>query len=369
MGVGRSKVAPLQHRSKYGIFVDRNLSDGARDLVNENDLRQTFVEFLKSGSWLDDIAHFVQSPVTLSHEERLAREKDCVIYEYKTDSISTIHAIVEKINSATMPTSQRAEALFNYTIAALSPRDKGPAATERRSSGPSKHSSLESLGDCYMSIDGFCQFSKDELVAILISSLYPIFITNPDRDGSSKESLLDLSIKRESCRPLTRSSKRAQSLFLACAANFDESVLAEHLQNSSWVHDLDCAFENHRLAISIIDTNRLQCPIIYVNAAFENMTGRRRKHIIGKRLNILNGPDTELSLVEHVNDALRNHLPCKVAITNYNKKGDRFTNFVAYRASGGYTFAVHCPSTNPTLLEDLKVILNEDVFFFFNIFI
>ena len=49
-----------------------------------------------------------------------------------------------------------------------------------------------------------------------------------------------------------------------------------------------------------------------------------RRKLLGKRLNVLNGPDTQLALFERILEAQRCNLPCKVAITHYGAEGEKF---------------------------------------------
>jgi hypothetical protein len=72
-------------------------------------------------------------------------------------------------------------------------------------------------------------------------------------------------------------------------------------------------------------------------------------------MDVLSGPDTEAALKTQLQEALRTNVSCKVAITHYTASRKKFLDFVAFRACGGYTFAVHCPGGSPTLLEDVKV--------------
>lgn len=346
-----NREASFSMRGKYGMFVSRVVGDGAKDLVNDESLRSAFTQFVKSGVWLESIAEYVNGPAVYSHEERLAIEKGNVIFEYKAASLGVLRDLLETVCKS------RAESLFAKFP--LSPRE---FSTARKSSGPTQHASIESMQECYLPIDDFCHLSEQQLISILIGVLYPIFQRNPEQNsfsdisgGLDKMPPSPGAANRQS-KALTKYSRRAQDLFLSCAATFDEAVLDQYMESSAWLGELDAAFEDCRLPISIFDTNRENCPIIYVNAAFEQLYGRSRDHILGKRINLLNGPDTELELFEHLNESLVSHASCKVAITNYNKRGYNFVNLVALKASGGFTFAVHCPSNSPTFLEDIKVL-------------
>lgn len=359
-----AREASSSVRGKYGMFVSRDVGDGARDLANDSALREGFIQYVKSGAWLDVIALFINGPVVLSHEERLAKEKENIVYEYRTDSLLEIRSLIDHLSK------QNTENLFSSF-----PRTPHEEGTDRRSSGPSKHSSMESMDACYVSIDNFCRMSHNQLVAVLFAILYPLFLRSPERaqllgnavpSDNSAASPSGLSIKDS--RPMTKASRRAQELLLSCAARFDETILLQHLESSAWVGEVEKAFEDCGLPICIVDTNRENCPIVYVNEAFETMYGRTRDHILGKRLNLMNGPDTELTRFEMLQEAVRNHQNLKIAITNYNKRGDCFLNLVAMKASGGFTYLVHCPTNKHTVLEDVKVSSSRSLVLFWVLF-
>lgn len=79
---------------------------------------------------------------------------------------------------------------------------------------------------------------------------------------------------------------------------------------------------------SILITNaELNSPgpfIVYVNKAFEKMTGWKREEIIGKNPRILQGPKSDLSIFYNLNEILANGEAWEGKTINYKKDGTEF---------------------------------------------
>ena len=68
--------------------------------------------------------------------------------------------------------------------------------------------------------------------------------------------------------------------------------------------------------------------VVYVNDAFEKVTGYKKEEIIGKTARILHGPKTETKSKKRLTEAMLNAEPARVLITNYTKLGEAFDNEV-----------------------------------------
>ena len=67
-------------------------------------------------------------------------------------------------------------------------------------------------------------------------------------------------------------------------------------------------------------------PIIYVNKAFERITGYTHDEVIGKKCNFLQNDDRDQREIIDIREALNSKSPCRVEIRNYRKDGSMFWN-------------------------------------------
>lgn len=94
------------------------------------------------------------------------------------------------------------------------------------------------------------------------------------------------------------------------------------------VHSFNSAVMLESMAESVLITDTiLKYPgphIIYVNGAFEKMTGWNRKEIIGKSPRILQGPDTDYTIFNDMQDKLEAGKVWSGKTLNYRKDGSEF---------------------------------------------
>jgi PAS domain S-box-containing protein len=62
--------------------------------------------------------------------------------------------------------------------------------------------------------------------------------------------------------------------------------------------------------------------IVYVNQAFERLTGYARHEVIGKTPRILQGPGTDRRTLDRIRQALQDWQPVRVEVMNYTKSGE-----------------------------------------------
>jgi rsbT co-antagonist protein RsbR len=97
-----------------------------------------------------------------------------------------------------------------------------------------------------------------------------------------------------------------------------------HLENELWLHDQ--ALQSAVNGISISDATKPDNPLIYVNPAFEHMTGYTAEDTLGKNCRFLQGPDTDPAAIEAIRAAIREGRSCLVTLLNYRKDGTPFWN-------------------------------------------
>jgi len=78
--------------------------------------------------------------------------------------------------------------------------------------------------------------------------------------------------------------------------------------------------------------------IIFVNEAFERRTGYRRGEVLGRSLRLLQGPDTETAVLDHIERAMARSEAVRAELLNYTKSGEPYwveTELVPFADEGG----------------------------------
>ncbi len=79
-------------------------------------------------------------------------------------------------------------------------------------------------------------------------------------------------------------------------------------------------------SVVITDPDEPDNPIVYVNPAFERITGYSAQETLGRNCRFLQGADREQSALEELRAALRKGDHCTVVLRNYKKDGTLFWN-------------------------------------------
>ncbi|MBD2313598.1 PAS domain S-box protein [Desertifilum sp. FACHB-1129] len=90
------------------------------------------------------------------------------------------------------------------------------------------------------------------------------------------------------------------------------------------LRDRAIAASNNGIIIS--DATHPNNPVIYVNKAFENMTGYTQADVLGKNCRFLQGKDKKQPSLEILRNAIRQGTACTVTLRNYRKDGSYFWN-------------------------------------------
>ena len=87
---------------------------------------------------------------------------------------------------------------------------------------------------------------------------------------------------------------------------------------------LEACIEKLNDMVMITNASPIEAPgplIVYVNTAFERITGYSRQEVMGKSPRILQGPETDTNELRKVRQALFNKEPVHVELVNYGKSG------------------------------------------------
>ena len=88
----------------------------------------------------------------------------------------------------------------------------------------------------------------------------------------------------------------------------------------------ESAVRKMRTAMAIVDPNLPDAPVVYINAAFTELTGYEPAAVLGRNLRFMQGPDTDPRAVARIRQALADHQPIVEELYNYRCDGSGFWN-------------------------------------------
>ena len=80
------------------------------------------------------------------------------------------------------------------------------------------------------------------------------------------------------------------------------------------------------LSFTVADPHQPDCPLIYVNPAFERTTGYTSEEVLGRNCRFLQGPATEPVAVRRIRLAIEDEQHLVITLLNYRKDGTAFWN-------------------------------------------
>ena len=96
----------------------------------------------------------------------------------------------------------------------------------------------------------------------------------------------------------------------------------------SHVKVLTHAMDEATVSIIISDIKRIGQPVIYVNNAFEALTGFTRDEIIGKNCRVLQSNETNSEAINDIRNAIATREPIETTVLNSKKDGSHFYNLL-----------------------------------------
>lgn len=123
----------------------------------------------------------------------------------------------------------------------------------------------------------------------------------------------------------TRTFTQDDVYFLQAIANVLATAI-ERKQTEARLRLMERAIAASSNGIVLTDANQPDNPIIYVNPAFEVMTGYRAHEVIGYNCRFLQGTDTQQPALAELRSALLEQRECHIILRNYRKDGALFWN-------------------------------------------
>jgi PAS domain S-box-containing protein len=155
----------------------------------------------------------------------------------------------------------------------------------------------------------------------------------PQQDGNSEGSGLAVAMGDKADR---------MGVLAVCAAeprNFDQSAInflksiafvlaavSDQRKADAVLRLRDRALEALDQGIAITDAGRFDNPLIYVNPAFERITGFGGREALGKNIRFLQGPETNAEMVAAIRGAVETEESFRGTVLNYRKDGSKFWN-------------------------------------------
>lgn len=105
-----------------------------------------------------------------------------------------------------------------------------------------------------------------------------------------------------------------------------QTDITERKERKQQLERLNQAIDKAPVGITISDPDQPDNPLIYVNEAFEELTGYDEDEAIGDNCRFLQGEETDSSQVDKIRAALEAEEPVSLDLLNYRKDGSQFWN-------------------------------------------
>lgn len=316
MGHGPSVL----RESKKGVFVDQELTEGSARLRDDPAFRSSFINFIKSGDWLEKLIKF--PPQVQSKSANLLEKQAHAIFEY---SVTELLAKELRVHGAPAVIHDSSSSQWSLGSA---PRSKSQTIHT------SSDNNNDAFAESYFNIEGFSKFTPHQLMTVVFSVLLPIYINSSAYErflkhgiergrfpsvGDSSAMSDEVSALSERFDP-SAPSKRAQAILLGCAAYFDEALIDSHLSAPDWTTTLLDAIEGYPFGITVVDTSSRGQVFVYANNTFIQHTGYAMTELGTSGMDILNGTDTEPQQLALYKDSVSKGTAVKVGLTHHTKQ-------------------------------------------------
>ena len=109
-------------------------------------------------------------------------------------------------------------------------------------------------------------------------------------------------------------------------AEASPSELGESSRALSKQHVFETIVQKTRMAMALSDPNLPDCPLVYVNPAFMELTGYSEEASLGRNCRFLQGPETDPAAVRRIREAMAGGSAINLELYNYRFDGSGFWN-------------------------------------------
>ncbi len=126
-------------------------------------------------------------------------------------------------------------------------------------------------------------------------------------------------------------------------------------------------FESLNEGVTVADCGVPDMPLIYVNSAFERLTGYSREEVLGRNCRFLHGAERDQPALEYLRESLAKERSCTVVLRNFRKDGALFYNELhvspvhGERGTLQYYIGIQRDVTDRVNVENALWKLNEDL--------
>ena len=256
---------------QVSLFVDQELDQSYPIFMGKNNSMDEFVKYIKDGAWIDDLSI---SPY-FSTRQFSSKMKSYTVTFYSIGMFSFLTGGDRKLSHSN-----------SVRTSSVSTRD-------------SYQPSVEHFSEFYVNVEEKTCFKSDEMMAFLVSIVYPFYIQSGSRKAMHTldytGSFEDDYVTHGDPSNDDVDVSQLQELLLSTAAFFDDADLYKTLSSREWMATLSRAINDCTLEVCICAVDSAHTfPPILINSAARKRTSLLNKSSKARELDFL-----QLWSIEH----------------------------------------------------------------------
>lgn len=290
-------------------LISKKVWKGQTTCKNDEHMRKAFIGYILSLSWTCKLTLDIREQV-VTRRRPTADNQEITFNEYS----------VHSIRSGSERKGMGSVAATMMRVTQLKMRDSGDRDRDRRADSV---------------------FSNEQMISVLITTLWPLFLESEAYQHACKRSeepfVYPAQMEEDNGPPQPARERekvrRLRDIYVNAAKAIYEVELDACLRGGTWAANVLDYLEQLPLSVSVgrLDPNTLQRTVIYVNNAFEASTFYPRNEVLGRVDDFLLCPASDADQLAKVNDAMRKGDGIKIAITHQRNGGSTFPDFLALR--------------------------------------